>query len=519
MATAAATATRLRASRAGDPTLAATALAGAAACVILTITLASGQVSGRGPAALAAAAFLLVVIWCITHRRVDHTLVALALYLGLLDGYVKLRTGSSTVTLARDALVIAIAAGALLRGAQTRQRILLPPLGGFVLAFSAVVLIELANPDARGFTASLAGVRQHLEFVPLFFLGYAFVRTESQIRKALLVLVFCAAVGGVVSYIQLTLTPTELAGWGPGYRERVLGTGASTGGGRVGFEGANATVRPFGLGSEIGSGAVAAALALPGLVALLMAADRRARWAIAPMSVGIGLAVATSGSRAALVTVFVSLAAFGLIAAASKNALKAVAGIIVGVALIYAAVVQLGPDNASTKRAQSIAPNKALSTFSTERGESVKAFVSLATDHPLGVGLGNVGPASGFQRATVVKGLDAETEWNFLVIEAGVAAVSVYVAFLLRLVWLALTRIRRVADPALRLYLAALAAPICSMLVAGFSGPTSAAPPFAPFLWLVSGVLAYWLVSGYRQGGLPRGNSPAPDPDLPARVR
>lgn len=484
--------------------MALTAFAGASVCVILTITLASGRVSGHGSAALAAAAFVLVAAWCLTHRRVDHTLVALALYLGLLDGYVKLRTGSSTVTLARDVLVIAIAAGALLRSMQTRQRIFLPPLGGFVLAFSAVVLIELANPSARGLTASLAGVRPHLEFVPLFFLGYAFVRTESQIRKALFVLVFCAAVGGVVSYIQSTLTPEQLAGWGPGYRERILGTGVFSGAGRVASDGVNTVVRPFGLGSDAGSGAALAALALPGLAALLLAAKGRVRWAIAPLSIGVGLAVATSGSRAALVTVFVSIVAFGLIAAASKNALKAVVGIAIGVALIYAAFAQLGPDNASTERAQSITPTKALSTFNTERGDSVRAFGGLVTDHPLGVGLGTVGPASRVQPRAPEAGaaLNAETEWNFLIVEVGIAGLVIYVTFLLRLMWLAVTRIRRVADPALRLFLAALAAPIFTMLIAGFSGPTTASVPSAPFLWLVSGVLAYWLVTGYRSRGL-----------------
>ncbi len=502
MATAAATVTRLRASRAGDPALALTAVVGAAICVIVTIALASGSVAGHGPAALAAAAFLLVAVWCVTHKRVDHTLVALALYLGLLDGYVKLRTGSSTVTLARDALVIAIAAGALLRTAQTGQRMFLPPLGGFVVAFSAVVLIEIANPSARGLTASLAGVRQHLEFVPLFFLGFAFVRTESQIRNTLLVLVFCAALGGVVSYVQSILTPEQLAGWGPGYRERVLGTGIFSGAGRTAFLADHATVRPFGLGSDMGAGAAAAALTLPGLVALLMARKGRARWAIAPAAVGLGLAVATSGSRTAIILVFVSLAAFALIAAASKNALKAAVGLTVGLVVICAAFAQLGPDTATAKRAQSITPTKALSTFSAERGKSVTAFGALAAEHPLGAGLGSVGPASGFHHETTVAGLNSETEWNFLVIEVGIAGVLVYVAFLLRLSWLSLTRIRHVAQPSMRLYLAAFAAPICGMLVAGFSGPNTASVPYAPFLWLASGVLAYWLITAYRHVGV-----------------
>lgn len=497
MATAAATVARLRASRAGDPALAFTAFAGAAACVILTIALATGQVAGHGLAALAGAAFVLVTVWCVTHRRVDHTLVALALYLGLLDGYVKLRTGSPTVTLARDALVIAIAAGALLRAVQTGRRLSLPPLSGLVLAFTGLVLVELANPAGRGLSAGLAGVRQHLEFVPLFFLGYAFVRTESQIRKALLVLVFCAAAGGGVSYIQSTLTPDQLAAWGPGYRERVFGTGIFTGAGRLAFENIGSVVRPFGLGSDAGSGAAAAALALPGLVALLIVAKGAVRWGVALMSVGVGLAVATSGSRAALLTAFISLVAFGLIAAASRNALKAVTGIALGVFVIYLAFVQLGPTNGSTVRAQSVTPNRALSTFSTERGDSVKAFAGLAAEHPLGVGLGIVGPASGFQRTTSVTEFNSETQWNFLVVELGIAGVIIYLALLLRLLWVAFARVRRVSRPELRLYLAALAAPIIAMIPAGFSGPTSASVPTAPFLWFASGVLAYWLITAY----------------------
>lgn len=499
MATPAPTVASLRASRAVDPTLALIAVVGAAACVIVTIALASWHLAGEGPTALAAAAFVLVVIWCFTHRRVDQTLLVLVLYLGLFDGYVKLRTGSPTITLARDALVIAIAAGALLRTVQTRKRLFLPPLGGFVVAFTGVVLIELANPSARGLVASLAGVRQHLEFVPLFFLAYAFVRTDSQIRMALLVIVFAAAIGGVVSYVQSTLTPEQLAGWGAGYSERILGTGSVSG--RVAFlKDGGIAVRPFGLGSDSGSGAAAAALALPGLLALLMAARSRVRWAVAPMSIGIALAVATSGSRAAIVTAYVTLVAFGLIGATSKNALRTVVAVAVGVALIYAAFIQLGRENPTHERAESITPSRVVSTFSTERGASVTAFGQLAENHPLGLGVGTVGPAAGFRPGMASPELNSETQWNFLVIEMGIAGVLVYVALLLRLMWLALTRIRHVEARDSRLYLAALAAPIFGILVAGFSGPTSASVPYAPFLWLVSGVLAYRLVTSYRAG-------------------
>ena len=480
--------------------LTAAAAAGAVSCVAFTVALASGRLPVSGPTAAGVAGFVVAAGWCFAHRRVDHTLLALALYLGLLDGYLKLSTGSPVVTLARDVLVIAIAAGALVRSTRSVQRLSLPPLTGFVFAFAGLVLIELANPSARGgLETSLAGARQHLEFVPLFFLGYAFVRTTAQIRVALLVLVVCASIGGVVSFVQSTLTPDQFAAWGPGYAERILGTGNFVGAARQSTEAGVSSVRAFGLGSDAGSGAMLAALAIPGMIALLMVAKGRLRLAVAGLSVGVGLAVATSGSRAAVVTVFVSIVAFWLVAAASRNALKAVAGVAVALALIYGAYVQLGPDNPSARRAESITPGKALSTFSRERGVSVALFGDLARQFPLGAGLATAGPASGYKRAADTPHLNAETQWNFLVLEVGIAGVVVYIGFLARLLWLSLTRIRHVADATLRLYLAALSAPIFALLVAGFAGPVTTAAPAAPFLWLVSGILAYWLVTAYRE--------------------
>jgi hypothetical protein len=478
-------------------------VAGASICLLTTIALAAGHVAGTGAASVGAAALLLMVGWCVVHRRTDHTLAALGLYLGLLDGYVKLRTGSSSITLARDVIVVAIAGGALMRAARSEQRLALPPLGGLVVAFAAVVVVELANPSGRGLAGGLAGARQHLEFVPLFFLGYAFMRRDAHLRKFLLILVLCAAAGGVVSYVQSTLTPQELAGWGVGYRERVLGTGAFAGAGRSAFDAyGNTFVRPFGLGSDAGAGATAAALALPALIALLMGARGIRRLVLLPLSVGIALAVATSGSRAALVTVFVSVVAFGLLSAASKNALRVVVGLAISAALVYAVFQQLGAGNNTTQRARSIAPTKALATYSKERGSSVDKFGGYAYRHPLGLGVGSVGPAATVGRRSVnVQDVDSETEWNFLVLETGIAGIAVIVALNLRLISLALTRIRSIADPALRLHLAAVAAPIFGLLVAGFAGPTTATVPSAPYLWLAAGVLSYWLVTarGQRQ--------------------
>ena len=454
---------------------------------------------GLGPAAVGAVAFLLVVAWCFTHRRVDRSLAALGLYLGLFDGYLKLKTGSPFMTLARDVLVAAIAAGALVRAMTSQQPLPLPPLGGLVLAFSAIVFIEVFNPQGPGLVFGLGGVRQHLEFVPLFFLGYAFMRREAQIEKLIFILVICAAAGGVVSYIQSTLSPQELADWGPGYSERILGTGAFEGAPRVTFDenGVPNAVRPFGLGSDLGAGAVAAALALPALIALMMAAKGMARAALLPLAIGIGLAIATSGTRAALIMVFVTMLAFGLIAAASRNGLRVMAGLAVIAVLVYGAFIVLGEDNSTTNRARTITPGNVLSTFSQERAGSVAKFGEYAVKYPFGLGVGTVGPAAGAlsNRPISTQTLNTETQWNFLVIEVGLVGLGLFLALNFRLMALALRRIRRLSDLTMRLHLAALAAPLFGLIVAGFGGTTTATVPPAPYFWFVAGVLSYWLVT------------------------
>jgi hypothetical protein len=451
-----------------------------------------------GPAAVAALVFLFVAVLCLSNRRVDRSLAFLGLYLGLLDGYLKLRLGNAGISLGRDVLIAAIAGGALVRTLSSHRPLPVPPLGGLVLAFSAVVFIELFNPSAPGAIQGLAGVRTHLEFVPLFFLGYAFIRTESQVRTFVMILVFCAAIGGVVSLYQSLITPDQLAGWGPGYRERITGVGVFEGAGRAGIDpSGNTVVRPFGLGSEIGSGAFMAALALPGLIALAMNGSMRFRLALTPLAIGIALAVATSGSRGASVMVAISVVAFGVIAAVSKNAVRATLGLAVGTALLFGVYQQLGPDNPAKNRAQGVSsPGKVVSSFSRERLRSVNRFDDYAAKYPLGVGVGTVGPATAVTgKPSGLSGFDSETLWNFLVIETGLAGLALILALMFRLIWLAITRIRHLADPAMRLYLAALAAPLFGLLVLGFGGATTIAVPFGPFLWFVAGVLSYWLVT------------------------
>src|SRR5262245_37183535 len=87
---------------------------------------------GRG---ITAGAFVLLLAWMFTTRRTAVALAVLMVYLGAIDGYLKLSTGATWVTLVRDVLIFAIAAGALARVAVRGERVTAPPLTGWVVAF------------------------------------------------------------------------------------------------------------------------------------------------------------------------------------------------------------------------------------------------------------------------------------------------------------------------------------------------------------------------------------------------
>jgi hypothetical protein len=244
--------------QAAGPPLAGLVTAGVLSAVVVGVSV---RYSGTGlliPLALAVIAG--AAMWFFVSERREVTLAVFMLYLGLLDGYLKLKTNSSATTLARDGLLYALALGMLLRGFVRREPLRLPPLSGWVLAWSAVVLVQVLNPSSGSPLHALGAVRPHLEFVPLFFLGYAVMQTRQRLIGFLILLLLIAAVNGAVSVVQYSMSPSQLAAWGPGYRDRINGTGDVSARGFETTQGQRRN-RPFGLGSDFGFGGAVGVLA------------------------------------------------------------------------------------------------------------------------------------------------------------------------------------------------------------------------------------------------------------------
>ena len=128
--------------------------------------------------------------------------------------------------------------------------------------------------------------------MPLFFVGYALLRTRKRLRTFFVIMLVIATANGVVGMIQLNLTPAQLSSWGPGYAFRINneGTGLDAVSGRT-FNTSTgvARTRPFGLGDDAGSGEAWGMLALGGALALMALGIRKS----------VGQAVAAPVRRAA----------------------------------------------------------------------------------------------------------------------------------------------------------------------------------------------------------------------------
>jgi hypothetical protein len=513
---------RLQSTGAGALTRRRTTIGGpwvAAGMLIAGIAVVAEIEAGAGNQALlivgvlgAACAFGLVV-----SPSLDLKVAFLALYLGLLDGPVKLLSNAgATASAVRDVLIVAVSLGALGRVLAARQRFTLPPLSGWVIAFTGLVLVETLNPGTNGALKALGGIRQQLEFVPFFFFAYAIMRSKARFRQLFLLLGAIALLNGLVSAYQDHASAGSLAAWGPGYAAYVAGgktlsgSGGTASGSTAGLTGRTfavggvGKVRPPGLGSDEGFGGAVGVLALPGILALMAAAGRRRRWLAPLLCAGAVLAIATSLQRTQVLAAVFAVLAFGVMAVAADRRLgRSVLTVALVLAIGAGVVVGLSSSSigSSLSRYASISPQHAGST-----ANRVRTLAQIPKDieqAPFGVGLATVGAAAGFGGAAHAeiegKGANAESEYNLIALELGLPGLALFVALSIFLIGLGFAGTRRIVDPELRLYLVAVVATVIAFSVAGVAGPTTASAPFGPFFWGALGIAAYWFAGPGRR--------------------
>jgi hypothetical protein len=487
-------------------------LVGVAGLIPLVISLAIAVAVPKPNLALVLALALgglgVVVLMC--DSRLEVTVTILALYLGLLDGPVKLLTGGhETATVFRDVLIFAISVGAVARLLAKKERVRLPPLSGWVLLFVAIVVAEAFNPHTHGIVKALGGFRQQLEFVPFFFFGYVIMRSKQRFRKLFLILGVLALANGAVSAYQTTLGVGQLASWGPGYKELVFGTveQGQKGGlsGRAYSSEGVARVRPPALGKDSGFGGSMGLIALPGALALVATAGRRRRWIGVVLCLGALLGVATGLGRLQVVGAALAVAALTLLSISAggrlMRPLAAVLGVLVLAVPLGALLVSLEAPGTFSRYAE-IAPEKALSAKDKKTGELSHVPHQLVVA-PLGIGLASAGAAAGFgglvNNQLEGHSVGAETQFNFMADELGAPGLLLWLGLILNLILLAIRRLRTIDDLELRIELSAVFAVVIAFLLMGVSGPIMASPVAGPFFWFATGIAGYWFLGPGRK--------------------
>ncbi|HST54663.1 MAG TPA: O-antigen ligase family protein [Solirubrobacteraceae bacterium] len=446
------------------------------------------------------------VVALMLSTRYEATLAILAIYLGTIDGVIKLTTGSQATSSIRDLLIGAITLGALVRLVASRERIRLPPLSGWVIAFVALVVIEAANPELRGIPKLLAGFKQHLEWIPFFFFGYLLMRSKERFRKFFLLLGVIALANGVVSTIQTQLTPSQLASWGPGYAARINGTGSVSG--RVYTDSRDkARVRPPGLGSDLGFGGGVGVLALPGILALLAAGglSRRSPFALL-LFVGALVAIVTSLQRTDVLGAVVAVIAFALLSlSVGRKVARPLAALLIvaSISMVVISVLSSSAGQGVFSRYASISPDKAASTSYSYRVGDISEIPADINSFPFGAGLATAGAARTFGGVggAVVDGhvASAESQYNYITLELGLPGLLLWVSLTVALLVLVIRRIRLIPDIELRLSLAGVFAVVIAFTMMGFAGPTMSNLPYGPFFWFAVGIAAYWFGGAQRR--------------------
>jgi hypothetical protein len=466
------------------------------------------------------------VVVLMLSTRYAVTLTVLALYLGLLDGPIKLESTSKLASGFRDILIVAIGLGMILRLGLKRERITMPPLASWVLAFTAVVLVEALNPRTGGALKALGGYRQQLEFVPFFFFGYLIMRSKQRFRQLFLIIGVIALANGMVGTLQSRLSPGQLARWGPGYNQRLSGSG----GGRTFKSEGEAHPRPLALGSDAGFGGGVGVLAMPGLLALLMAGGVRRRWPVVLCSLGALAGIATAASRTTVISLIVAL---GTYTALSLFVRLKMSRALIGLIVVGALAVAIGSALVASEGAGIFKRQESLGSVVTSHVPSVlgsqvgvsseeeeesstgddgktKHLSQIPGDlaaEPLGLGLGSAGSVAGFggkvEKAIEETKVSGGSAYNLLTVELGLPGLLLWLGFTINVLVLVATRLRRIVDPELRAYLVAIVASFTAITVQGLAGPTLAVTPAGIYLWFVPGVIAYWLAGAGRSAMAP----------------
>jgi hypothetical protein len=282
------------------------------------------------------------------------------------------------------------------------------PIGWLIATYIVVSLIVSYMFGATTLTVFGFGIKTNLEFLAFFAIAYAITTTDVP-RQAQLIIIGSATLAAIFGLFQAALIPPEVF--------EKIGYGASTINPRQYINGPGSSLRVF--ASLGGPNQFGSFLILPITLAAWSWLKTRHFWLV-PVTLVLLAAQFVTFSRSAWLGLAIALT---ITAATQLSRVKlAIIGLLGTVLVVLVVTGVLGGRLAPIVSSIVLHGNTEISS-DTQRLDSLKAGVKTALEHPLGIGLGNAGPAS-------FRGPNALVTENYylqLAIEVGLAGLILFV--------------------------------------------------------------------------------------------
>jgi hypothetical protein len=250
-------------------------------------------------------------------------------------------------------------------------------------------------------------------------------------------------------------------------------------------------------------------LALPGLVAMLTVPRLRRRWPVVLCAIGAIAGIATSASRTEIVIGVLVVVIFGALSMLARLRVgRPLAGLLTVAVLSGGVGWALVEADGSEIFHRQLSVVKLVSGEESETGghetggdgkeKHLSEIPRDLLDAPFGLGLGVSGSAGGFgghEKVTIEnEKVSGGSAYNLLAVELGAPGLLIWLALTLTAIGVGVSRLRRIVDPELRVYMVALLTVYIGFTIQGLVGSTLAVTPAGAYVWFAPGVIAYWFL-------------------------
>lgn len=453
-------------------------------------------------------------LYSLLYRNVLVGTVLAITFASMFEAPMKYLSGEKTEALlgyiGRDLLIYLLTISVILSfitGISTGKRTkLMPPATFLIVCFLLNLLIQLFNPDSVSPVASFLNSRIFWEMIPLYFLGFYFLRDLKSWKWIFITFAIMTCLNGAVATFQSSAGPEAIAAWGPGYKTQIYDYGRT-----FSTEAGELTFRPFGLGTDMGFSGLLGNVTVPMLATLLFARGREKNRVqilslfrqvlgvllVSLLAAGTFIAIIISASRSYAVLSVVAGVVSLLFFTWKTPKVRLVFGLGISFILAFAAfqLVAIVAPNYGERYKSIQTADETVKTFNSEgRNVQITAVpINIAIRHPFGAGMDNVGPGAEFAGKLTGSYVrpqleNTENNINLTILAQGVPGLFLWLLLHFRFLQLSWNARNKVKDPEAQLF---LTGGFVLMLVLLLQWPFGnlITFPFNLLFWLIPGML------------------------------